>query len=684
YSTYPDTQRKVMTILGDGKIGIGTTVPSANLNVSGNFQVNVGDTVALLVSTNAYVGINTTAPMANLDVNGELMTNTLVVRNGRVDISTLDVKGTVEVYKNARESNIISIGQKIDVSITQDIQVPVTGLDITLKSEHFSQDDRGYALWGNGTAYGLKVDMEGLTVGAANLENDFAEKYAGIFLGGFVGIGTRVPKTGLHVQAPEGTDIAKFGSINGNITIHDYGAGIIGFYNIDAENDTTYHHTLCLAPGLSNQAGDSPGKVGIGIPNPDDVTLDKALVVNGDMRLGIIAETGSDAGEPGYGRKLWFSGGPDIDSDIDHNTGAPYTSENRDDIWMSRYNRLKDQSELHVNIGSLKLDGSNSPDRFAVGYIPGQGAAFKRIFQVVSNGKVGIQDGVIADDDIDTFPATALHVRAQTTGESSELKNHVAVFENNNSEQADTLAIYHAFDTGAGGIIPTKSHFITFFVGVGASLQEMGAIEGNNQSGDAAGVRFKTSGADYAEYLPMLDPEENIIEGNIVGVFNGKISKNTKDADQIMVISSSAGIAGNFPQKNEHLYRLVSFFGQVNVKVSGIVNVGDYIIPSGKNDGAGIAVPPENISARDLYHILGRAWEGSNISSVKSLKVAVGFSFSMPSLKKEINEIRELKTELQNIKNERVDIIQEFDSKLKAQNKDIELLLKSLGNRENK
>lgn len=45
---------------------------------------------------------------------------------------------------------------------------------------------------------------------------------------------------------------------------------------------------------------------------------------------------------PGYGYKLYLSGGP---------AGATYNSENSDPLWVARYNVATDESELHLNIG---------------------------------------------------------------------------------------------------------------------------------------------------------------------------------------------------------------------------------------------------------------------------------------------------------------------------------------------
>jgi hypothetical protein len=664
------TTTNIMTLKGNKRVGIGTTIPSANLTVSGNFRVDLDNYTAFIITKNGMIGIGTTFPSTNLHVNGALMANSLEINDGGINISTLNVSGTLEVYKEAYDQTIDSVGHVIEVAVSRDMQMPITGLDINLKSSWFETDQRGYALWGDGVAYGLKVDVSNLTVGDASLSDTFARKYAGIFMGGNVGIGTNAPQAGLHVHAPVASDIARFGSLEGNLTIHDFGNGIFGFYNIDSENDQTYHHTLSLAPGLSTTPGDVAGRVGIGIVNPNNTTLDKSMVVNGDVRLGQVRDNNNQTSR--YGNKLWFSGGPDIDSGEDAN-GNPYTNENRDPIWMARYNRDIDVSELRVNVGS-KPEGDNGVDRFVVGYKPSDGS-FQRVFQVLNNNKVGILGDIENPPNIDDFPKATFHVAGQATGEATELKNHVVAFENYHTERANTLAIYHSLDSGVSAAIPTKSHFITFFMG----SKEVGAIEGNGLEGEQRGVRFKTTAADYAEYLPRLDSEEKIVKGDIVGVFNGKISKNTKDAQHIMVISSAPGVAGNYPgTENEANYELVAFFGQVKVKIIGTVNKGDYIIPSGKNDGTGIGVSPNAIEVSQINNILGRAWESSVLETEKQIQVAVGFNFSLPSLKKEIATLDTLEQEIAELKVERKNIVSNFDKKLAAQNKQIQKLLKKI------
>jgi len=108
---------------------------------------------------------------------------------------------------------------------------------------------------------------------------------------------------------------------------------------------------------------------------------------------------------------------------------------------------------------------------------------------------------------------------------------------------------------------------------------------------------------------------------------NGFISKNTWDADRIMVISHNPVVLGGMPGKDEEdNHEMVAFLGQVPTMVLGEVNPGDYILPSGMADGTGIAKRPEHMSPEDYEQILGVAWEGSNGRSFNMINVAIGLN----------------------------------------------------------
>ncbi len=141
------------------------------------------------------------------------------------------------------------------------------------------------------------------------------------------------------------------------------------------------------------------------------------------------------------------------------------------------------------------------------------------------------------------------------------------------------------------------------------------------------GVTYESGSGDYAEWLQRANFNETIKYGDIVGVYGGQISKATLNADRIMSVSVAPIVLGNMPQKGmEELYEKVAFKGQVPVKVIGVVNKGDYIIPSGIEDGTGMAIAPELVTIDELTKTVGIAWQASNNPSVKMIKVGVGLN----------------------------------------------------------
>ncbi|GAB5555652.1 MAG: hypothetical protein Sapg2KO_52430 [Saprospiraceae bacterium] len=144
------------------------------------------------------------------------------------------------------------------------------------------------------------------------------------------------------------------------------------------------------------------------------------------------------------------------------------------------------------------------------------------------------------------------------------------------------------------------------------------------------GVSYSSGGADYAEWLPKENSLEDFVAGQVIGVKNGQISLKTKDADHLMVISTNPILLGNKPEVGtEHLFEKVAFMGQVYVMVLGNVHSGDYILPSGNNDGFAIAVKSTDMQTGDFQNIIGVAWEDSKAAKVglsHFVKVAVGIN----------------------------------------------------------
>ncbi|MDQ7029822.1 MAG: hypothetical protein Q9O62_08615 [Ardenticatenia bacterium] len=222
-------------------------------------------------------------------------------------------------------------------------------------------------------------------------------------------------------------------------------------------------------------------------------------------------------------------------------------------------------------------------------------------------------------------PQNQLHV-VESIDAIGTPENHVVQIENPaDSTNADVLALRIGLTTGN----PTgANNFITFFKGDGPDADtnpdSVGAIEGNG----SGGVVLAGPGSDYAEWLPKANPAEALEPGDIVGLFPNGVSRRTDGALRVMVVSGEAIVAGNAPmdEKVRENYALVAFVGQVWVRVRGPVRVGDYILPSGKEDGTGIAVAPQELRPELLAQVVGRVWElgEEQGDGVRRVRVAVG------------------------------------------------------------
>jgi len=208
---------------------------------------------------------------------------------------------------------------------------------------------------------------------------------------------------------------------------------------------------------------------------------------------------------------------------------------------------------------------------------------------------------------------------------------------------ATGVALYADNTANAGQII----------IAANGSDTEFRVDSSGNVYCDAA---FSGGGADYAEWLQRINPAEVILAGQVVGVRNGKITKNTRNAQQIMVISTNPVLVGNNAQAEDDTragYEIVAFIGQAPVQVVGIVNAGDFLLASGNNDGTAVAVARRNLTPAMIGSILGSAWESSSDAGVKTINAAIGidqtavaFAIAMQR-DKEIAAIHEQNAQLQ-------------------------------------
>lgn len=143
------------------------------------------------------------------------------------------------------------------------------------------------------------------------------------------------------------------------------------------------------------------------------------------------------------------------------------------------------------------------------------------------------------------------------------------------------------------------------------------------------GVAYESGSGDYAEWLHKADELEVLRNGDVVGVIGGRISKKFTHAERFMVVSTAPIVLGNMPKDPDQQTNMekIAFMGQVPVRVMGAVNIGDYLLPSGRGDGLAIAVAPDKMKARDYQRIIGVAWETSDGSEfIKMINTAVGIN----------------------------------------------------------
>ena len=198
-------------------------------------------------------------------------------------------------------------------------------------------------------------------------------------------------------------------------------------------------------------------------------------------------------------------------------------------------------------------------------------------------------------------------------------------------------------------------------------------VLGNNGTGEfikafgADGLRFKVTQAgnvyadgtfsspanDFAEMLPKQDPDEELSPGDIIGVFNGKITKDTDGVQQVLVVSTSPLLLGNQSEEGQgDGYAPAAFLGQVPVKVRGTVRAGDYILPSGLGDGVGLAVPADQLTLQQYSRVVGRAWESSEGDDVHQVNVAVGLDRMgdlVENMRRQQKEIRDLRERIERL-----------------------------------
>jgi hypothetical protein len=288
----------------------------------------------------------------------------------------------------------------------------------------------------------------------------------------------------------------------------------------------------------------------------------------------------------------------------------------------------------------------------------------------------------MADNSINGAKIQNLSINARDVDSSIITSNYKILATNN-----DPIVKFSNDKSGSGGSLlglaftskttPTATdYYITFSdssgpIGElsgngGGAIDWPGGIGGlQNSSQDAIafnnsrGVVLQSTGADYAEYIERQNPTESFSPCDIVGIKNGKVVSSLEPADQFMVISQRPIVIGNAYEGSKKSSELVSFIGQIYVKVRGSVQSGQYIIASNNEAGVGIAKDGDKLTRDDYSRVIGKAWETSPSEDLKVIKVGMTTLMappppSEPTLKKLEEEIfgknKDLKGALKRLK----------------------------------
>jgi hypothetical protein len=126
------------------------------------------------------------------------------------------------------------------------------------------------------------------------------------------------------------------------------------------------------------------------------------------------------------------------------------------------------------------------------------------------------------------------------------------------------------------------------------------------------GPTLTGSSGDFAEWHVRDPSEMPFDEGDVVALGEHGLTRSTRDARQLGVISRRAIVAGSRPDSSMlPLYDQVAYTGRVPVKLRGAFRHGDFVVPSGSHDGTAIAV-------REMPKAsVGQTLEGKGMSTAR-------------------------------------------------------------------
>jgi hypothetical protein len=232
---------------------------------------------------------------------------------------------------------------------------------------------------------------------------------------------------------------------------------------------------------------------------------------------------------------------------------------------------------------------------------------------VLSNGGPGVAwvaAGATFGVGSGATPRTTLDVQGTPPAGGVTEAHHVGVIQNLSTASGTHML---AVRSAAGNV--SGCNFITFLDGAD---NEIGSIAGaqvlNSSLQPENFVTYNSYlAADYAEAAPRDPATPPIAAGSVVGLRNGVVSLATEGAECLFVTTDRPALLGNAPPAAQRTgYEMLAFIGQVPVLVTGPVRPGDLIVASGRDDGAGRAVAPDDLGADELALVVGQAARGSS------------------------------------------------------------------------
>ena len=200
--------------------------------------------------------------------------------------------------------------------------------------------------------------------------------------------------------------------------------------------------------------------------------------------------------------------------------------------------------------------------------------------------------------------ATTLAGNLSVSGYSATI-NSATTINNTALVKTGSSTAFQVQDASANAMFIVSSNNFSGGYNSANSVLKVAQDSGTNRSISAAGT-INASGADYAEWIPWFAAKPD--PGSIVE-FKG----------QSMVVSSSqtAAFIGNDGIADQENAILVTFTGQVPVKISTPVNEGDFLVPNG--DGTAHGVAPATASMADYFSRVGVALTSGSGGSVIAL-----------------------------------------------------------------